>query len=58
MKLADRERRRLLDEGRLLDDVMDLARAWEGPPPKPVLDAVLRGAPVGPVPAPRCGRSS
>ena len=56
--LADRERRRLLDEGRLLDDVMDLVQAWQGSPPKPVLDAVLRGVPARTVPAQRCRRSS
>lgn len=58
MKLAARERRRLLDESRLLDDVIDLALAWHGRPPAPVLDAVLRGARVTPVPAQRCGRGS
>lgn len=58
MRLVGDERQRLLDESRLLDEVLDLVQVWEGSVPGPVLDAVLRGPVRVHVPLQRRGRAS
>jgi hypothetical protein len=57
MTLAPRERRRLLREARLLDELLALVRSCDGPPPAAAVDAVLVRSPVRGVPAQRGRRS-
>ena len=44
MSVAAGELSQLLQEARLLDELLVVVRAWDGRPPDWVVDAVLRGA--------------